>query len=156
MAASALVNEAYLKLIDVQRVQWQNRAHFFAVAARLMRRILVDFARRKHYQKRGGDIRQVTLNDELIGSKAKAEDLVAIDDALKALEAIDPRKVRIVEMRFFGGSSVEEIAEALGISTDTVTRDWKFARAWLRRELNRWHRSKPPSAIVVTGSHYDV
>src|SRR5689334_23441881 len=90
LQASALVNEAYLKLIDVQRVQWQNRAHFFAVAARLMRRILVDFARRKHYEKRGGDIRQVTLNEELIGAGGKTEDLVAIDDVLKALEAIDP------------------------------------------------------------------
>ena len=130
LQASALVNEAYLKLIDVDRVQWQNRAHFFGVSAQLMRRILVDFARSRHYQKRGGGARQVTLNEELIPSDGK-RDLAAIDDALKALEAIDPRKVRVVEMRFFGGLSVEETAEAMNVSPETVMRDWKFAKAWL-------------------------
>jgi RNA polymerase sigma-70 factor (ECF subfamily) len=137
LQASALVNELYLKLVDVNRVQWQNRAHFFAVSAQLMRRILVDFARRKHYQKRGGGAQQVTLNDELIGFRADTKDLPAIDDALNALEVLDARKVRVVEMRFFVGLSVEETAEALKVSTDTVMRDWKFARTWLRRELRR-------------------
>ena len=136
LQASALVNEAYLKLIDVDRVQWQNRAHFFGVSAQLMRRILVDFARSRHYQKRGGGARQVTLNEELIPSPS-ARDLPAIDDALKALEAIDPRKARVVEMRFFGGLSVEETAEAMNVSSETVMRDWKFAKAWLQRELKK-------------------
>jgi len=136
LQASALVNEAYLKLIDVERVQWQNRAHFFGVSAQLMRRILVDFARSRHYQKRGGGARQVTLNEELIPSAGK-RDLAAIDDALKALETIDPRKARVVEMRFFGGLSVEETAEAMNVSPETVMRDWKFAKAWLQRELKK-------------------
>jgi len=137
LQASALVNEAYLKLVDVTQIQWQNRAHFFGVSAQLMRRILVDFARRKHYQKRGGDANRITLNEELIAVAGSDNYLVALDDALKALEAIDPRKVRVVEMRFFVGLSNEETAEALNISSDTVMRDWKFAKAWLRRELNR-------------------
>ena len=126
-----------MKLIDVDRVQWQNRAHFFGVSAQLMRRILVDFARSRHYQKRGGGARQVTLNEELIPSAGKGNDLPAVDDALKALEAIDPRKARVVEMRFFGGLSVEETAEAMDVSAETVMRDWKFAKAWLQRELKK-------------------
>ena len=137
LQASALVNEAYLKLIDNRRVQWQNRAHFFGVSAHLMRRILVDFARRRHYLKRGGGVRQVTLNEELVVGPGRSKDLVAIDDALKALEALDARKARVVEMRFFGGLSVEETAEALNISSDTVLRDWKFARAWLHGQLSK-------------------
>jgi RNA polymerase sigma factor (TIGR02999 family) len=136
LQASALVNEAYLRLIDVTRVEWKNRAHFFGVSAQMMRHILVDFARRKKYQKRGAGARQVTLNEELVPA-GKADDLPAIDDALKALENIDPRKVRIVEMRFFAGLSVEETAEALNISPETVMRDWKFAKAWLSRELKK-------------------
>jgi len=137
LQASALVNEVYLKLVDVQQVQWRNRAHFFGVSAQLMRRILVDVARRKHYQKRGGGVPQVSLNEEVIVVGRNTNHLVAIDDALKALEAIDPRKVRIIEMRFFGGLSAKETAEALKISGDTLTRDWKFAKAWLRRELSK-------------------
>jgi len=136
LQASALVNEAYMKLVDITRVEWKNRAHFFGVSAQMMRHILVDFARRKNYQKRGAGAPQVTLNEELIPA-GKADDLPAIDDALKALEKIDPRKVRIVEMRFFAGLSVEETAEALNISAETVMRDWKFAKAWLSRELRK-------------------
>jgi RNA polymerase sigma-70 factor, ECF subfamily len=137
LQASALVNEAYLKLIDVERVQWQNRAHFFGVSAQMMRRILVDFARSRHYQKRGGGAQQVTLNEELIPSSGNRNDLAALDDALKLLETIDPRKVRVVEMRFFAGLSVEETAEAIQVSPETVMRDWKFAKAWLQRELKK-------------------
>jgi RNA polymerase sigma factor (TIGR02999 family) len=137
LQASALVNEAFLRLIDVTQIQWQNRAQFFGVSAQLMRRILVDFARSKRYQKRGGGANQITLNEELLAVSGTGTDLVALDDALKSLEAMDPRKVRVVEMRFFVGLSNEETAEALNISTDTVMRDWKFAKAWLRRELNK-------------------
>ena len=136
LQASALVNEAYLRLIDVTRVEWQNRAHFFAVSAQMMRRVLVDFARRKQYQKRGGGLRHVTFHEEMIAG-GLTNDVVAVDEALKALEAIDARKVRVVEMRFFAGLSTEETAQALKISTDTVTRDWKLAKAWLQRELKR-------------------
>ena len=136
LQASALVNEAYMKLVDLNQVAWKNRAHFFGMSAQLMRHILVDFARRKNYQKRGAGARQVTLNEELIPA-GKADDLLGIDDALKGLENIDARKVRIVEMRFFAGLSVEETAEALRISPETVMRDWKFAEAWLSRELKK-------------------
>jgi RNA polymerase sigma factor (TIGR02999 family) len=133
---SALVNEAYLKLIDVRSTKWQNRAHFLAIAAQLMRRILVDFARRRRYFKRGGGAKQVTLHEEFIASAERSSDLVVIDDALKALEAASARKARVVELRFFGGLSVEETAEALQVSTETVRRDWNLAKAWLQRELN--------------------
>jgi len=136
LQATALVNEAYLRLIDVQRVHWQNRAHFFAMSARLMRRILVDFARSRHYQKRGGGAQQVTLDEALVVGKERGQDLVALDDALQALAAIDPRKSQVVEMRFFGGLSVEETAEALHVSPETVMRDWKLAKVWLARELS--------------------
>jgi RNA polymerase sigma factor (TIGR02999 family) len=137
LQASALVNEAYLKLVDNRRVKWQNRAHFFGVSAQLMRRILVDFARSRHHLKRGGGARQVTLHEELVVSRKESKDLVAIDDALKALEGIDPRKARVVEMRFFGGLSVEETAEALSVSQETVQRDWRLAKAWLHAELTK-------------------
>jgi RNA polymerase sigma factor (TIGR02999 family) len=143
LQASALVNEAYLKLIDVDRVQWQNRAHFFGVSAQMMRRILVDFARSRNYQKRGGGAQQVTLNEELIPSSGNRNDLAALDDALKSLEAIDARKVRVVEMRFFAGLSVEETAEAMQVSPETVMRDWKFAKAWLQRELKKSKDDEP-------------
>jgi RNA polymerase sigma factor (TIGR02999 family) len=126
-----------LKLIDSRRVRWQNRAHFFAVSAQLMRRILVDFARRRHYDKRGGGARQVTLKDDMVFSRDQAKDLLAVDDALKALALIDPRKSQVVELRYFGGLSVEETAEALKVSPDTVLRDWRLAKAWLHRELNK-------------------
>lgn len=137
LQASALVNEAYLKLVDNRRVQWQNRAHFFGISAQLMRRILVDFARRRHYLKRGGGAQQVTLDEEFVVSPSGSKDLVAIDDALKALEAVDARKARVVELRFFGGLSVDETAETLKVSPDTVLRDWRLARAWLHGELNK-------------------
>jgi len=136
LQATALVNEAYLRLIDIRQVNWQDRAHFFAMSSRLMRRILVDFARAKGYQKRGGGAHKVSLDDALAVSTEPGHDLVAVDDALNALAAVDERKAQVVEMRFFGGLSVEETAEALKISVDTVMRDWKFAKAWLLRELS--------------------
>ena len=138
LQTTALVNEAYIKLVDSSRVRWQNRAHFFAVAAQLMRRILVDFARQRQYQKRGGDWRQVTLAEGLGVAAANLDsDLVALDEALQGLAKLDPRKARVVELRFFGGLSLEETAEALQVSTDTVGRDWRAAKAWLMRELKR-------------------
>ena len=135
LQATALVNEAYLRLVDVQHVNWQNRTHFLAMSARLMRRILVDLARSKRYQKRGGGAVQVSLGDALAVTTEPSQDLAALDDALHALAAVDERKARVVELRFFGGLSVEETASVLEVSTDTVVRDWKFSRAWLSREL---------------------
>ena len=135
LQATALVNEAYLRLIDIRQVNWQDRAHFFAMSSRLMRRILVDFARSKGYQKRGGGAQKVSLDEALIVSEDARHDLVAIDDALNALAVVDSRKAQVVEMRFVGGLSVEETAEALKVSVDTVMRDWKLAKAWLLREL---------------------
>jgi RNA polymerase sigma factor (TIGR02999 family) len=126
LQATALVNEAYLRLIDVRRVDWQNRAHFFAMSARLMRRILVDFARSKQYKKRGGSAVRVAFSEDLPVIGDCPSELVAIDDALKALDQIDPRKGRVVELRFFGGLSVEETAEVLAVSPATVMRDWKL------------------------------
>jgi RNA polymerase sigma factor (TIGR02999 family) len=135
LQASALVNEAYLRLIDLKRMQWQNRAHFFAMSARVMRRILVDFARAKRNEKRGGGATKVTLDEALLPPKETAYDLVALDDALHALAAVHPRKSEVVELRYFGGLSLEETAEALHVSIDTVKRDWRFAKLWLLREL---------------------
>jgi RNA polymerase sigma-70 factor, ECF subfamily len=137
LQATALVNEAYLRLIDVQRVHWQSRAHFFAMSATLMRRVLVDFARARQSQKRGNGWTKVSLDDALLVAEAPSTDIVALDDALTALAAFDPRKSRVVELRFFGGLTVEETADALHISADTVTRDWNTAKAWLVRELRR-------------------
>jgi len=137
LQTTALVNEAYLRLIDQRQVRWQNRAHFFGVSAQLMRRILVDLARARHYLKRGGEARQVELDEALVISPERDADLVALDDALQALAAFDPRKAQVVELRFFGGLSVAETAEVLQISTDTVTRDWQAAKAWLYREMSR-------------------
>jgi RNA polymerase sigma factor (TIGR02999 family) len=137
LQATALVHEAYLKLIDIQDVQWQNRAHFFALSARLMRRILVDFARARGYQKRGGGAHKVTFDEALHVFPQEGHDLVAVDDALEALAAVDQRKSQVVEMRFFGGLSVEETAEALHVSVRTVKRDWTMARMWLLRELKK-------------------
>jgi RNA polymerase sigma factor (TIGR02999 family) len=134
---TALVNEAYLKLIDAQHVQWQDRAHFFAMSSRLMRRVLVDAARARGYQKRGGGAHQVTLDERRVGAKEPAADVVALDDALTALAAIDERKSQVVEMRYFGGLSIEETAEALGVSVRTVKRDWTMAKLWLLRELKK-------------------
>jgi RNA polymerase sigma factor (TIGR02999 family) len=132
-----LVNEVYLKLVDCSRVRWQDRAHFFAISAQLMRRILVDFARSRRYAKRGGEAIRVTFERVLEAPGVCAPDWVALDDALHALEALDARKCRMVELRFFGGLSVEETAEVLQVSPDTIHRDWRFAKTWLRRELTR-------------------
>ncbi len=137
LQASALVNEAYLRLVDVRRMQWQNRAHFFGVAAQLMRRILVDFGRRRHYQKRGAGIRPVRLNEALDVAAAHSTNLMALDDALNALGEVDPRRVRVVELRFFAGLTVEETAEVLKVSPETVLRDWRLAKTWLHRELRK-------------------
>jgi len=134
LQATALVNEAYLRLIGAQQVDWQNRVHFLAVSARLMRRILVDFARAKNYQKRGGGAQAVTLDEALVVVEP-GRDLVAIDEALDALAKMDERKAKVVEVRFFGGLTVEETAAALSVSPDTVMRDWRLAKAWLMREL---------------------
>jgi len=140
---TALVNEAYLRLVDIRRVRWNDRVHFFAVAARLMRRILVDDARARGYQKRGGGRLQVTLDDQTLGTNDRSENFVALDDALTALAAVDPRRSRVVELRFFGGLSVEETATVLKVSPETVTRDWRLAKTWLLREL-RESRSDAP------------
>lgn len=137
LQATALVNEVYLRLVDVRRVQWQDRAHFFAMAARLMRRVLVDFARAQRNQKRGGALHRVTFDQNLPVASDTPEDLIAIDEALRALAAEYERKAQVVELRFFGGLSVEETAEVLKISEETVMRDWKFAKNWLLRELSR-------------------
>ncbi len=135
LQTTALVNEAYLRLIDSSRVRWQNRAHFFAVSAQLMRFILVDIARARRKLKRGGDVIQVSWDEALAVSSEPGADVIALDDALTALAAFDERKSRIVELRFFGGLSVEETAEVLKVSTTTVMRDWGLAKAWLLREL---------------------
>ena len=134
---TALVNEAYLKLIDIRHVQWQDRAHFFAMSSRVMRRVLVDAARARGYQKRGAGACQVTLDEGRVGAKEPPADVVALDDALRALAVIDERKGQVVEMRYFGGLSIEETAEALGISVRTVKRDWTMAKLWLVRELKK-------------------
>jgi RNA polymerase sigma factor (TIGR02999 family) len=132
---TALVHEAYLRLIDQRKVSWQNRAHFFGVAAQMMRRILVDHARTKQRDKRGGYARKMSLDEVMNLSQGRAADLVALDDALKALAEIDQRKSRVVELRFFGGLSVEETAVVLNVSPQTVLRDWKLAKAWLYQEI---------------------
>jgi RNA polymerase sigma-70 factor (ECF subfamily) len=137
LQATALVNEAYLRLVDVQQVDWQNRAHFLAMAARLMRRILVDAARARGSHKRGGGAVRVSFSEELAVSDAKGLDMVRLDDALQALANLDARQSRVVELRFFGGLTVAETAAVLGISGETVMRDWKVARAWLMREMKR-------------------
>ena len=144
LQATALVNEAYLRLIDARHVDWQNRTHFLAISAQLMRRILVDVARSKGYQKRGGGAVRVTFDDALVVTDQPGQDLVALDDALEALAAVDERKARVIELRFFGGLSVEETAAVLKVSVDTVMRDWKVAKAWLLRELrNQTARTRP-------------
>jgi RNA polymerase sigma-70 factor (ECF subfamily) len=134
LQATAMVNEAYLRLVDYKRMRWENRAHFFAVSAQLMRRILVDHARR-HNLKRGGGIQHVALEDAAVLGGARDENLVVLDDALQALSHMDPRKAQVVELRFFGGLSVEETAEVLKVSPVTVMRDWSTARTWLYREM---------------------
>jgi RNA polymerase sigma factor (TIGR02999 family) len=137
LQSTALVNEAYLRLIDVNRVHWESRAHFFAMASRAMRRVLVDSARTRNYQKRGGGAQKVSLDEALLVTREPGQDLVALDDALNALARVDLRKSQVVEMRFFGGLTIEETAAALQVSVDTVMRDWRLAKAWLLRELKR-------------------
>lgn len=134
LQTTALVNEAYMRLVDYKRMEWQNRAHFFAVSAQLVRRILVEHARRRNL-KRGGGLRHVSLDEVAVTGGGRSADLVALDDAMNALARMDPRKERVVEMRFFGGLSVEETAEVLKVSPVTVMRDWSTAKAWLYREL---------------------
>ncbi len=137
LQTTELIHEAYMKLARQGEKHWQNRAHFFGVASKAMRHILVDYARSKHRQKRGGWQDRIVLDDALIGAAAsRSEDLVALDDALMKLAVVDERKARVVEMKYFGGLNTEEIAQALKISPDTVKRDWRFARNWLLRELN--------------------
>jgi len=136
LQTTALVNEAYLRLVDVQKVSWKNRAHFLAMCAQLMRRILTDFARSRGYQKRSGKMNRVTFTEALWVAPQSDTDLAALDAAMKKLAAVDERKSRVVEMRFFGGLTVQESAEVLKVSQDTVMRDWKFAKVWLLRELN--------------------
>jgi RNA polymerase sigma factor (TIGR02999 family) len=141
LQVTALVNEAYLKLVDTRQSSWQNRAHFFAVCAQMMRRILVDRARSRRALKRGMGEPALELDEALVVTEWRRADLVALDDALKDLAAVDPRKGQVVELRFFGGLSVEETAEVLKVSKETVLRDWKLAKAWLMRELSKPGRS---------------
>ena len=137
LQTTALVNEAYLRLIGQQQVEWQNRAHFFAIAAQIMRHLLVDHARSHQYAKRGGGAQQVTLDEVAIVSRECSADVLALDEALSRLAAIDPRKSQLVELRYFGGLSTEETAEVLGVSEITVKREWQKAKAWLYRELSQ-------------------
>lgn len=139
LQATALVNEAYVRLVDVQQMNWQNRAHFLAMAARLMRRVLVDSARARGAHKRGAGALRVSFSEELAIADRKALDMMGLDDALQALSDLDERQSRVVELRFFGGLSVAETAAVLGISGETVMRDWKIARAWLMREMKSQH-----------------
>jgi RNA polymerase sigma factor (TIGR02999 family) len=137
LQATALVNEAYLKLIDIEKVKWQDRAHFFAMSSRLMRRVLIDVARARGYQKRGAGAHRVTLDEGRVASTGRGADVIALDEALEALAKLDARKSQVVEMRYFGGLSIEETAAALGVSVRTVKRDWTMAKLWLVRELKK-------------------
>jgi RNA polymerase sigma factor (TIGR02999 family) len=139
LQATALVHEAYLKLVEQRSVDWQSRAHFFGVAAQLMRRILVDHARGHSRQKRGGEQQKVSLDEAFVFSERQADEIVAVDDSLNVLARIDPRQARVVELRFFGGLSVEEAADVLGISPKTVKREWSVAKAWLYADLKERH-----------------
>ncbi len=135
LQTTALVNEAYFRLVDQKSVRWQNRAHFFAIAAKIMRRILLNYARDRQRDKRGGQAVQVSLSEVAVAAEEKSAELIALDEALVRLAATDERKCRVVELRYFGGLSVEETAEVLGVSAVTVARDWKMAKAWLAREI---------------------
>jgi len=137
LQTAALVNEVYLRLIDVKNVRWQDRAHFFAISARLMRRVLVEFARRRRQFKRGGEARQISIEEALAFGQEQSADIVALDDALTELARLNPRQSQVVELRFFGGLTEDEIAVALKVSPRTVRNDWRLARAWLYRELNK-------------------
>jgi RNA polymerase sigma factor (TIGR02999 family) len=140
LQATALINEAYVRLIDCQQVNWKDRAHFFAVSAQMMRRVLVEFARSGHYQKRGGGARKTSLDEGLIAFPQRGQDLLALDDALQTFASSFPRQSQVVELRFFGGLTVEETAEVLNVSPITVMRDWQFAKSWLARELKKGDR----------------
>ena len=140
LQTTALINETYLRLVDIRKVKWQDRAHFLAVCAQLMRRILIDFARSRGYQKRGGAAVHVDFDEALTVTAQQDPDLLAVDEALNRLAKVDERKSRVVELRFFGGLGVKETAEAMNISADTVMRDWKLAKVWLLRELRRGAR----------------
>jgi len=142
LETTALVNEAYLRLVDAKNMSWQNRAHFFATSAQIMRRILVDFARSRNYLKRGAGAQKVSLDEALLISPRPSRDLIALDDALKALAIKDARKASVVELRFFGGLSVDETSEVLKVSPDTVLRDWRLSKAWLAREMGRAETSE--------------
>lgn len=135
LQTTALVNEAYLRLADQQKIEWQNRAHFFAVTAKVMRHILIDHARRRHYAKRGGEAHQVALEEGVSMSQPRAAELVALDEALNELARLDPRKSQVVELRYFGGLSLEETAKVLEVAPITVRRDWRAAKAWLYRRM---------------------
>jgi RNA polymerase sigma factor (TIGR02999 family) len=137
LQTTALVHEAYLRLVNQREVRWRNRAHFLAVASQMMRRILVDYARARGFAKRGGGARQALLDEAMVVSYERAADVVALDEALNALAQFDERKSKMVELRFFGGLSIEETAEVLGVSQGTVMRDWTLAKAWLRREISK-------------------
>jgi RNA polymerase sigma factor (TIGR02999 family) len=137
LQTTALVHEAYLRLVDQQEANWKNRAQFFAVAAQMMRRILVDYARARQYAKRGGGAQPVELDEAMVVSSDRAAEVVALDEALTRLAELDPRKSRLVELRFFGGMSIEETAQILGVSPGTVMRDWTLAKAWLQREMTQ-------------------
>ena len=136
LQTSALVNEAFLRLVDQKNVRWQNRAHFYGIAAQMMRRILVDYARSRHYAKRGGGLRDLSLDEALIVSQERTDEVVALDETLDQLAKFDLRKSKVVEFRFFAGLSIEETAEVLDVSPGTIMRDWTLAKAWLRREMS--------------------
>jgi RNA polymerase sigma factor (TIGR02999 family) len=142
LQTTVLVHEAYLRLVDVRQVEWQSRAHFFAIAARLIRQILVDFARQRGYQKRGGGVRHVEFDESRIAGAQPNDDLAALDEALQALAEVDPRKSQVVELRFFGGLTEKEAAEVLQVSPETVKRDWRFSKSWLR-----WYLSEDSSHV---------
>jgi len=137
LQTTALINEVYMRLVDFQAMNWQNRNHFFGICANLMRRVLTDFARSRRFLKRGGNAIHVTFDEGLFGGQERAAGIVALDDALNALAVLDERKSRVVELRFFGGLSVEETAKVLDVSVETVMRDWKLAKVWLLREMSK-------------------
>ena len=137
LQTTALINEAYVRLIDSRRVRWENRAHFYGLAARVMRQILVDFSRRRNYQKRGGGLHQITLVEAFAVEPGNDPDLLALDEALRELATVDQRKAQVVEMRFFGGLTEKEVALALNVSPETARRDWRLAKAWLLRRLSQ-------------------
>lgn len=149
LQTTGLVNEAYLRLIDLHAIQWQDRAHFFAISARFMRRILIERARSRGYRKRGGQAQQVSLDEARVGAQERGPDLVRLDDALSALEQFDERKAKVVELRFFGGLSETECAEVLEISRETVTRDWRVAKIWLLGQMSGGADDHEAGAVVA-------